>query len=81
MDIPDIDTSQSGNSVEDIPGIDISQPDSDDLPIELNTPQLDESAACDPDLDVPLDSQVTSGDDSSGKTTSVNCTQNSAFLH
>ena len=63
MDIPDIDTSQSGNSVEDIPGIDISQPDSNDLPIELDTPRLDESAACDPDLDVPLDSQATSGDD------------------
>ena len=63
VDIPNADVSRSGDSVEDIPGLDISQPDNSDLPLELDIPQFAESAASDPDLSAHLDSQVTSGDD------------------
>ena len=62
VDIPDANVSWSGNSVEDISGIDISGPDHSDLPLELNIPWFDESAASDSDLSTHLDFQVTSGD-------------------
>src|ERR1700761_1512222 len=62
-DIPDVDISHSGDFAEDTSGIDISQPDNSDVPLELDIPRIDESASSDPDLSSHLDSRGTSGDD------------------
>ena len=63
VDIPDVDISHSGDFAEDISGVDTSQPDNSDVPLELDIPRLDESASSDPDLSSHLDSRATLGDD------------------
>ena len=63
VDIPNVDISHSGSSAENISGVDISQPDNSDVPLELDIPRLNESTSSDPDLGSHLDSHATSGDD------------------
>ena len=63
VDIPDVDVTQTGDSVEDIPGIDITRPEVPESPLELDIPCFDEPTASDCDLGAHLDSQATSGND------------------
>ena len=63
VDIPNVDISHSGSSAEDISGVDISQPDNSDVPLELDIPRLDKSTSSDPDLGSHLDSHAILGDD------------------